>query len=110
MTVDFELIRAIDFFCNVSIQVFDKLGTFLDVTICFVRFQLRVILQMSARLAFVAEDATNFKAFWKTSDEESLLPKFPRGNAQVHIDIERVVVRNEWARIRAARGCFENRR
>ena len=64
---------------------------------------------MANRHAFVAEVAVDFKDAFKTADHEALQIEFRR-DAQVHIHIERIVVRDKGLCIGAARDRVEHRR
>src|SRR3989344_7313847 len=64
---------------------------------------------MLARLAFVPEDAPYLEHFRKSCDEKTLLPQFAARDAEIHINVECVVMCGEGARIGAARRRLENR-
>ena len=64
---------------------------------------------MANRHAFVAEVAVDFKDAFKTADHEALQIQFRR-DSQVHIHIERIVVRDKGFCIGAARDRVEHRR
>ena len=59
--------------------------------------------------ALVAEDAADLEHAVVAADEQALKPQFKR-DAQVEVGAERVVMRHERPRGRAARDAFEHRR
>ena len=69
---------SVRFFGYVPKEVFHERAAFFEAAESFVAFELRVILQVLARLAFVAENAANFEGLRETGDKQTLLPQFYR--------------------------------
>ncbi|CSC06218.1 Uncharacterised protein [Vibrio cholerae] len=64
---------------------------------------------MTWRKTFVTEVTVNFEYTIKTTDNQTLQVQLRR-DTQVHRHVERVVVRDEWARTRTTRDHVHHRR
>ena len=100
--VEGDFARAANFVCNVSEHTFGDVHHTVNVGVCLVKFQQSELGIMALIHTFVSENSADFVNFFKPADDKAFKIKF-QSNTKVHIDIERVVVRNERPCVRAAR-------
>lgn len=79
----------------------------MNVGVCLVKFQQSELGIMALIHTFVSENSADFVNFFKPADDKAFKIKF-QSNTKVHIDIERVVVRNERPCVCAARDVVQN--
>src|SRR3989344_4542747 len=60
--------------------------------------------------AFIAINPANLKGFFKTTGQQSFLPKFTNRNSQIQVQIKIVVMGTKWLSLGATSGNFHSRR
>ena len=101
MAQPLELIRAEDLLGGAGEDTLENIHHAVKVCVCLIELtgrELRVVLGVHA---LVAEDAADLVHALNTADNQALEVQLGR-DAHIHINIERVVVRDERARRRAA--------
>ena len=89
-------------------QILGQSHQVLVVGISLVEFQHRKFGIVPGGQSLVAKITVNLEHFLHTADDEPLQIQL-RGNAQVQLHVERIVMRNEWPCGCAARDCLHHR-
>ncbi len=95
---------------NMLIEILHQDHSVFVICICPIQFELCVVLRMLGRHSLVTENTTDLKDFIVSRNHESLLPQLSTGDAKEYIEIKRIVVRFEWARISTTSSIFNDGR
>ncbi len=94
-----HLQTAAGFDCNALIKFFHKVHHFEIIDVCLIHFHRGKFGVVRRIHPFVAEDSAQFVHLFKSAHDETFQIQFGL-NSQVHVQIERVVMRFERPRVR----------